>query len=105
MHPLEEYLTSIRQIASTGGAVAEQSYYGALENLLNNVGADLSPKVRAVPQVADVGAGHPDFGLYTADQYQASGSGGPVQGQLPARGVIEVKGFSDDTWLRADGSR
>ena len=45
-------------------------------------------------QLANTGAGSPDFGLYAADQLQ---QGEPRAGQPPARGVIEMKGVSDDT--------
>ena len=91
MHPLETYLTEIREIHSTGGPVPEKSYYGALERLLNEVGRKLKPRVRCVPQVADTGAGSPDFGLYTSDQFQKTRDMHPLPGQLPERGVIEVK--------------
>jgi hypothetical protein len=102
MHPLETYLKELSEIRSTGGAVPEESYYGALENLLNELGKKLKPKVRCLRQVADTGAGHPDFGLYTADQFQRSRDSQPIPGVLPERGVIEVKGLKDDTWLTAE---
>ncbi len=105
MHPLETYLTELREIRSTGGAVPEQSYYGALERLLNEVGKKLKPRVRCVSQVADTGAGHPDFGLYTADQFQRTKDREPLAGQLPERGVIEVKPTGDDSWLTAGGKQ
>ena len=38
--------------------------------------------------MAQQGADHPDFGLYAANQVQ---KGKPREGQLPERGVIEVK--------------
>jgi hypothetical protein len=44
MHPLETCLATLRQIYDTGGGVAETSYYGALENLLNQAGDSLNPK-------------------------------------------------------------
>ena len=52
--------------------------------------------------MAQQGADHPDFGLYSAKQMQ---KGKPRQGQLPERGVIEVKSATDDAWLTADGGR
>ena len=94
MHPLEAYLTELREIRSTGGAGPEKSYYGALENLLNEVGRTLKPRVRCVSQVVDTGAGSPDFGLYTADQFQKSKDAEPLPDQLPERGVIEVKAIT-----------
>lgn len=58
MHPVETYLDHLARIHSTtGGAVAETSYYGALEALLNDVGGRLKPKVRCVLTLKDTGAG------------------------------------------------
>ncbi len=96
---VEAYLTSLRSIRGTGGGTSETSYYAALEGLLNAVGGDLKPKVFCVSQLADQGAGHPDFGLFTATQCQR---GTPRTGQIPECGVIEVKGAGDDAWLTAD---
>ncbi len=78
------------------------SYYGSLEKLLNAVGATLKPKTFCVAQLADQGAGHPDFGLYTAKQVP---KGQPKDGQTPERGVVEVKSASDDAWLTADSAQ
>ena len=47
--------------------------------------------VFGVGELADQGAGHPDFGLYTAGQVQR---GLPREGQVPERGVVEVKSVS-----------
>ena len=55
-----------------------------------------------VQELADQGAGHPDFGLYDAKQVQ---KGTPRKGQMPERGVIEVKSPSDDAWLTAGGDQ
>ncbi len=38
MTPLEAYLTSLREIRSSGEAVDETSYYGALETFFNEIG-------------------------------------------------------------------
>ena len=51
-----------------------------------------------VQDLANQGAGHPDFGLYTTRQVQ---KGKPKSGQKPERGVIEVKPVADDVWLTA----
>ena len=53
-----------------------------------------------VQELADQGAGHPDFGLYAAKQVQ---KGAPREGQTPERGVVEVKSPADDAWLTAAG--
>ena len=76
----------------------ERSYYPALANLLSAVGHGLRPKVFCVLEGADQGAGHPDYALYTAKQVQ---KGRPRKGQVPERGVVEVKGPGADAWLTA----
>lgn len=91
MHPVEQYLKALSEIHRTGGATAETSFYAPLETLLNDVGAMLKPKVRAVSQLANTGAG-PDFGLFTANQFQRSKDDRPIEGTPPERGVVEVKG-------------
>ncbi|MFH1891766.1 MAG: type ISP restriction/modification enzyme [Candidatus Zixiibacteriota bacterium] len=101
MHPVESYLSEIKEIRQTGGGTNEESYYGPLENLLNDIGRKLKPKVRCVSQLTNVGAGEPDFGLYTSDQFQRSKDDLPVKGLPPERGVIEVKGWSDDSFTTA----
>ena len=96
---VDEYFAELRRIRATGGGTGEMSYYPPLNNLLNAVGATLRPKVYCVSQLAQQGAGHPDFGLYAAKQVQ---SGKPKQGQTPEGGVVEVKPVGDDSWLTAD---
>ena len=98
---IEAYFARLAEIRSTGAATAETSYYGALENLLNAIGKELKPRVICNGQIRNQGAGHPDFGLYTQGQCKA---GAPKQGQglTPERGVVEVKGLADDTWVTAE---
>ena len=90
---VEEYFAELRRVRASGGATGERSSYGALASLLNAVGRTLDPKVFCVPEMADQGAGHPDFGLYTATQ---ATKGRPRDGQVPERGVVEVKAPRDD---------
>ena len=99
---VEAYLAHLRQIQASGGATPELSFRTPLENLLNAVGGSLKPKVSCVGEMADQGAGHPDFGLYTAKQ---SRKGQTPKGQTPECGVVEVKPAGDDAWLTADGSQ
>ena len=99
---VETYLGDLRQVRASGGATGERSSYGPLEKLLNAVGNTLKPKVFCVGELADQGAGHPDFGLYAAKQVQR---GQPKQGQTPERGVVEVKGADDDAFLTAAGEQ
>ena len=102
MTAVEDYLTELRRVRATGGGTGELSYYPALSNLLNAVGGAMRPRVYCVSELAQQGAGHPDFGLYAAKQVQ---SGKPKQGQTPEGGVVEVKAADADTWLTADGAQ
>ena len=95
---VEAYFTDLRLVRGSGGATDERSLYVPLANLLNAVGGALRPKVFCVQDLANQGAGHPDFGLYTTRQVQ---KGKPKSGQKPERGVIEVKSVADDAWLTA----
>ena len=95
---VEAYLADIRRTRASGGATGELSIYPALNGLFNAIGATLRPKVFSVQELANQGAGHPDFGLYAASQVQR---GSPRQGQVPACGVVEVKPPDDDAWLTA----
>ncbi len=90
---VEAYFAGLWQVRSSGGGTDERSNYGPLTNLLDAVGATLQPKVFCVAELADQGAGHPDFGLYTARQVQ---KGRPRHGQAPERGVVEVKPPQED---------
>ena len=99
---VETYLTDLRRIRASGGATGERSYYPALSALLDAVGTTLKPKAFCVAELAAQGAGHPDFGLYTAKQVQR---GQPKEGQVPERGVVEVKSTSDDAWLTANSAQ
>jgi len=96
MNPLEAYLGELHEIRASGAAVDELSYYAPLASLLNEVGKTLKPKVHGVQQLKSVGAGLPDFGLFTAEQFQRAADREPLPGQKPARGVVEVKGTADE---------
>ena len=87
---------------ASGGSTPELSYYPALSNLFNAVGASLKPKVFCVVELANQGAGHPDIGLYAAKQVQ---KGAPREGQVPECGVVEVKSTKNDAWLTADSEQ
>ena len=99
---VETYFTDLGRVRASGGATGERSSYGPLANLLNAVGASLTPKVFCVGELADQGAGHPDFGLYAAKQLQKAR---PREGQTPERGVVEVKAVGDDAWLTVAGDQ
>ena len=99
---VEVYCADLGRMRASGGATGERSSYGPLFALLNAVGAALKPKVFCVGELADQGAGHPDFGFYTAKQVQR---GRPRKGQVPERGVVEVKPVDEDAWLTAEGDQ
>ncbi len=84
---VEASFTDLRLVRRSGGATDERSLYVPLANLLNAVGGALRPKGFCVQELADQGAGHPDFGLYSTRQVQR---GKPKTGQKPERGVVEV---------------
>ena len=99
---VESYFADLQRVHASGGATGERSSYGPLANLLNAAGATLRPKVFCVGELADQGAGHPDFGLYAAKQVQ---KGQPRQGQLPERGVVEVKAAGENVSATALGEQ
>lgn len=71
---ITHYLADIGKIHDTGAHVAETSFYPALERLLTDIGSTLSPKVRCVINPKNRGAGIPDGGLFTADQFPRDAS-------------------------------
>jgi hypothetical protein len=95
-HPVEAYLTELRDIHRSGAGVKETSYYAPLANLLNEIGKKLKPRVRCIINLQNAGAGLPDGGLFTPDQFPRSSKDAPRQGQLPARGAIEAKSADED---------
>ncbi len=100
--PVRRYFERMAEIRSTGGATKETSYYSALENLLNELGALLDPKTICNGQIKNQGAGHPDFGIYTKKQCT---KGEPKPGQIPERGVIEVKPLADNSWQTSQSAQ
>jgi hypothetical protein len=105
MNPLETYIRELYDIRSSGAATPETSYYSPLANLLNDIGKTLKPKVRCIINLNNRGAGLPDGGLFTPDQFQKPTEAEPLPGQIPGRGVIEVKSTSEDAWLTAAGEQ
>jgi hypothetical protein len=98
---IERYLTDIGEVRGTRSNVAETSFYPALERLLSDIGKGLSPKVRCVINLANRGAGLPDGGLFSAEQFRSKtrnsdSKDNPFLVQNPSRGVIEAKPPSED---------
>ncbi|MCK4232629.1 DNA methyltransferase, partial [candidate division WOR-3 bacterium] len=98
MSPLSTYLKQMHEIRSTGAGVDETSYYGSLEEFFNSIGKKLKPKVHCVMQLADIGAGRPDGGLFPATQSSDLWLENPDKASVPERGAIEVKPPSADVW-------
>lgn len=111
MSNLEKYLTDLSLTQRTGEAVKETSFYPALANLLNAVGAGLKPKVNVVINTRNRGAGLPDGGFFTATQLKRLGGDAAVRepaafrGQTPERGALEVKGAKEDVRAVAAGAQ
>ena len=103
-NPLEDYLRELRDIRRSGSAVAETSYYPPLTALFNAVGSTLKPKVRCILNPSH-GAGIPDVGFFTPDQFQKASAHEPLPGTKPSRGVVEAKPTSDDAFLTADSKQ
>ena len=90
MTHLGTFLSACTAVRRTGGGTSEKSYYTALNNLLDDMGSQLKPKVRCVMELKNLGAGNPDGGLFTSEQFDRRTSAVKDLAS-PARGVIEVK--------------
>ncbi|MGQ0663835.1 MAG: type ISP restriction/modification enzyme [Pseudomonadota bacterium] len=94
--PFETFFSRIATIRATSAGTAETSYYSALQEALNLIGAKLKPKVFCIAQLEDQGAGHPDFGLYAQNQLHKASARKALPAGLPERGAIEMKPVADD---------
>ena len=83
--PLETYLKELSEIRSAGAGVKETSYYGPLAVLLNEIGRTLKPRVKCIINLQDQGAGLPDGGFFTQEQFQKFTDKAPLSGQTPSR--------------------
>ena len=91
---VESYFTDLRMSRASRGAPGERSSE-APERCWWQPEAE---GALGVVEMADQGAGHPDIGLYAAHQMRR---GKRHKGQIPERGVVEVKAPEDDTWATA----
>lgn len=105
MDVLEKYLHELNEIRASGEATDETSYYPPLCALLDDIGHGLKPQVRCILTLKNRGAGIPDGGLFSKDQFQKLKGGQPIPGQKPARGAIEVKSTKDDAWVTANSDQ
>lgn len=96
MHPIERYLDKLAEIRASGHATDETSYYPAIEALLAELGKQLKPRVVPVLQLKSKGAGLPDGGLFTQDQFRKKSKPDDFAIQPPNRGAIEVKGLGEN---------
>ena len=94
MQPVETYIRALLNIHTTGEASKETSYYGALSNLLNEIGKTLKPVVHCVINPKNRGAGIPDGGLYTLEQKILEDEASTTR--IPAHGAIEIKSSGED---------
>nr|MDQ3387377.1 N-6 DNA methylase [Actinomycetota bacterium] len=103
---LDQYLRSLHDDYASGEAAVEVSGYGALQTLLNSAGSELNPSVRVVINPKNRGAGTPDGGLFTSDQFRRElRETGVWPTQLPGRGAVEVKGPKEDVDEIASGEQ
>ncbi|MGH6934063.1 MAG: type ISP restriction/modification enzyme, partial [Dongiaceae bacterium] len=103
---MQIYLAEMHRLRSTGVATDEVTYYNALQNLLNELGRQLKPKVFCLQNPKNAGVGHPDFYLFTSNQLSKSKSlRDPIPDAPPERGVIEAKGLGADAWRRTESKQ
>lgn len=101
--PLQTYLAEMHRLWSTGVATGELSYYTPLQNLFNELGRTLKPKVFCLSNPKDTGAGHPDFYFFTANQLRKAKSlREPIPDAPPERGVVEAKRATADVRKRVE---
>jgi hypothetical protein len=54
---VEDYFSALRDAHRTGAGTPERTYYPAVNNLLNAIGADLKPRVHCISDLGNTGAG------------------------------------------------
>ncbi len=89
--PVRRYLAEVHKIHALGAGTDEVSLYNPLQNLLNEIGRELKPKVFCIQNLKDLGAGFPDYGLYSAQQLPKTEMGVLTPEIIAERGVIEAK--------------
>jgi len=99
---LERFLNAVHNIHSSGAGQPETSYYPDIKRLLEDVGAQLSPKVRPVIHIRNQGSGIPDGGLFVDRKPGPVHSSDPMEASAPERGALEVKPPDRDLTAIAD---
>ena len=105
MNPLETYLRELYEIRSTGAAVAETSYYGRPGQPAQRNRQDPQAQGPVHHQLEEPGRRSAGRRPLHPGPVPEGRRAEPLPGQIPARGVIEVKSTSDDAWLTADGEQ
>lgn len=104
MNLVENYLAEMYEIRAARAGTEETAYYAALANLLDGTGKTLKPRVRCILQLQNLGAGNPDGGFFTPDQFPR-GSREPAGAGIPSRGAIEIKKTAEDVFATAAGEQ
>ncbi len=97
----EFYFSRLNEVCKSGEATPERSLCTPLASLLNAIGAALNPKVICAEGLTDLGAGHPDFGLFTGQQFH---NGEVRVGQVPG-GVVELIPVDDEAFITETNSQ
>ena len=90
---LNSYLKEMALIGASGEASDETSYYPALSNLLNGVGATLAPVIHCVLTPKNRGSGVPDGGFFVKREAVIKAGAKAMVTRAPERGAMEVKGL------------
>lgn len=103
-HPLQQYLADCRTTRATRAGTPETAYYTALHALLTAAGGGLKPRVTCVMGLKDRGAGMPDGGLFTPDQFRRGEDHALKDAEVgtPSRGVVECKPLAKPVLKIAD---
>jgi hypothetical protein len=96
-----QYIAEMRALKATGATTAETSFYPPLATLFNRVGDKLKPKVLFSTQLSSAASvKQPDGGFFPV--LKVSKADGPLLGQRPERGVVEIKPAGDPLTARAN---
>jgi hypothetical protein len=90
---LGDYLDAIARIRNLNAGTPETSFYPALANLFDAIGAGLTPPVFCLSHVSGKEAGIPDFGFFERRKTQQGETPAWTAGIAPERGVAEIKGI------------
>lgn len=94
---VEAYFVRMREIGSSPSKTSEQSYKGALEDLLQEVGHTGRSKVTCILEPDSRGAGRPDYALFAGTQRRSRNEIKIwKKKEKPEHGVVEAKGHSED---------